>query len=66
MSNSVKFHELSLEDQKECIVIITEASARAARDAIAYAEPEANELRMMRLNSIAQAASTAYTLCQIV
>ena len=39
-------------------MIITEASAKAARDAIAFAEPEANELRMMRLNSIAQAVST--------
>ena len=57
MANAVNFQELSLEEQKECIVIITEASARAARDAIAFAEREANELRMTRLNSIAQAIS---------
>ena len=62
MPNAVNFPELSLEDQKECIVMITEASARAARDAIAFAEPEANELKLMRLNSIAQAISTGDTI----
>ena len=58
MANAIDFQKLSLEEQKECIVIITEASAKAARDAIAFAGPEANELRMIRLNSIAQAVST--------
>ena len=51
-----------LEDQKKCIVTITEASARAAWDAIACAEPDANELKMIRLNSIAQAISTGDTI----
>ena len=58
MSNAIDFQKLSLEEQKECIVIITEASAKAARDAISFAEPEANELRLLRLNPIAQAVST--------
>ena len=38
--------------------MITESSARAARDAIAFADPESNDLRLMRLNSIAQAVAT--------
>ena len=62
MSNAVNFHKLSLEIQKDCIVMITEASARAARDAIAFAEPEANELKLMRLNSMAQAISIGDTI----
>ena len=38
-ADAIDFQKLSLEEQKECIVIITEASAKAARDAIAFAEP---------------------------
>ena len=58
MANSVNFEVLSLEQQKECISIITETSARAARDAIASADPEDNELKLMRLNSISQSIAT--------
>ena len=58
MADAVDFAELSLEHQKECIVIITESSARAARDAIAFSDPEDNELKLMRLNSISQSIAT--------
>ena len=58
MADSADLDSLTLEDQKECICIIAEASARAARDAFAFAEPESNELKLMRLNSISQAIFT--------
>ena len=58
MANSLDFDSLTLEQQKECIRITTECSARAARDSIALAEPESNELTLMRLNSISQAVFT--------
>ena len=38
--------------------MITESSARDARDAIAFTDPESNDLRLMRLNSIAEAVAT--------
>ena len=40
-------------------IIITEASAKSARDIIAFANPEDIELRLMRLNSISQAVFTS-------
>ena len=58
MANSVDFDSLTLEQQKESICIITECSARSARDSIAFADPESNELKLMRLNSISQAVFT--------
>jgi len=55
MANSVDFDSLTLEQQKECICIITECSARSACDSIAFADPESNELKLLRLSSISQA-----------
>ena len=40
MADAIDFAELSLEHQKECLTIITESSARAARDAIAFSDLE--------------------------
>lgn len=56
MADSADFSASTLEQQKECICIITEASAKAARDSIAFSDPGDIELRLMRLNSIYQAA----------
>ena len=36
MADSVEFSALTLDHQKECISIITEASAKSARDSIAF------------------------------
>ena len=58
MANGINFEVSTLEQQKECITSITETSARAARDAIAFADPEDTELKLMRLNSIAQSIAT--------
>ena len=58
MADAVDFTALLLEHQKDCISIITESAARAARDAIAFADTEDRELRMMRLNSISQAVTS--------
>ena len=58
MADAVDFDELSLEHQEEYITITTESSARAARDAIAYSDPDDNELKFMRLNWIAQSIAT--------
>ena len=58
MADSADFSALTLEQQKECICIITEASAKSARDSIAFSNPEDIELRLMRLNSISQAVFT--------
>ena len=58
MAEAVDSAELSVEHQKERISIITESSAKAAWDAIAYSDPEDNELKLMRLNSIAQFIAT--------
>ena len=46
MADSVDSSALTLEQQKECICIITEASAKSARDSIAFSNPEDIELRL--------------------
>ena len=58
MADIVDLDALTLGQQKECICIITESSARSARDCVAFADPEDNELRLIRLNSISQAVVT--------
>ena len=52
IAGSVDFSALTLEQQKECICIIIETSAKSARDSIAFSDPEDLELRLMRLSSI--------------
>jgi endonuclease/exonuclease/phosphatase family metal-dependent hydrolase len=62
MSDAIDFTQLSLADQKSNIILIARASAIAARDAIAFADPTDISIRMMRLNSIAQAIFSSDTI----